>query len=162
MCVEKGGLRRTCLCITKGQYTNTYIHKSTPLAFKWLFPDSSVGKESTCDAGDSGSIPGSGRSPEEGIGYALQYSWASLVAQMVKNQPAMKETWVWSLFWDDPLEEGMATHSSILAWRILIVKEAWWATVHGSQRVGHDWMTKHSTANSNVIWINFVMTELYL
>ena len=74
MCVEKGGLRRTCLCITKGQYTNTYIHKSTPLAFKWLFPDSSVGKESTCDAGDSGSIPGSGRSPGEGIGYPLQYS----------------------------------------------------------------------------------------
>ena len=52
------------------------------------------GKESLCNAGDSGSIPGSGRSPEEGIGYALQYSWASLVAQMVKNQPAMKETWV--------------------------------------------------------------------
>ena len=57
------------------------------------FPGSSAGKESTCNAGDSGSIPGSGRSPEEGIGYALQYSWASLVAQMVKNQPAMKETW---------------------------------------------------------------------
>ena len=58
------------------------------------FPGGSAGKESTCNAGDSGSIPGSGRSPEEGIGYALQYSWASLVAQMVKNQPAMKETWV--------------------------------------------------------------------
>ena len=63
-------------------------------------------------------IPGSGRSPGEGIGYPLQYSWASLVAQMAKNPPAMQETWVRSLGWEDPLEEGMATHSSILAWRI--------------------------------------------
>ena len=118
MCVEKGGLRRTCLCITKGQYTNTYIHKSTPLAFKWLFPDSSVGKESTCDAGDSGSIPGSGRSPGEGIGYPLQHTWASLVAQLGKNPPAVWETWVLSLGWEDPLVKGKATHSSILAWRI--------------------------------------------
>ena len=59
-------------------------------------------------------IPGSGRPLEEGIGYPLQYSWASLVAQMIKNFPAMRETWVRSLGWDDPLEEGMATHSSIL------------------------------------------------
>ena len=61
------------------------------------FPDSSVGKESTCNAGDPGSILGSGRSPGEGIGYPLQYSWASLVAQLVKNPPAMQETWVQSL-----------------------------------------------------------------
>ena len=53
-----------------------------------------------------------------GIGYPLQYSWASLVAQMVENLPAMWETCVWSLDWEDPLEEGMATHSSILACRI--------------------------------------------
>ena len=59
-----------------------------------VFPDSSVGKESTCNAGDPGSIPGSGRSTGEGIGYPLQYSWASLVAQLVKNLPAMWETWV--------------------------------------------------------------------
>ena len=78
----------------------------------------SVGKESTCNAGDPGSIPGSGSSPEEGIGYPLQYSWASLVAQLVKNLPAMRETWVWSLGWEDPLEKGKATHSSILVWRI--------------------------------------------
>ena len=65
-----------------------------------------------------GSVPGSGRSPGEGIGYPLQYSWASLVAQLVKNPPAMWETWVQSLGWEDPLEKGMATHSSILAWRI--------------------------------------------
>ena len=58
------------------------------------FPDSSVGKESTCNAGDSSSIPGLGRSSGEGIGYPLQYSWASLVAQLVKNPPAMWETWV--------------------------------------------------------------------
>ena len=57
-------------------------------------PDSSVGKESICNAGDPGSIPGSGRSPGEGLGYPLQYSWTSLVAQMVKNLSAMQETWV--------------------------------------------------------------------
>ena len=56
--------------------------------------DRSFGKESACNAGDPGLIPGMGRSPGEGIGYALQYSWASLVAQMVKNPPAMRETWV--------------------------------------------------------------------
>ena len=58
------------------------------------FPDSSVGKESACNTGDPGLIPGSGRSPGEGVGYALWYSWASLVAQLVKNPPAMWETWV--------------------------------------------------------------------
>ena len=59
-----------------------------------------------------------GRSTAEGIGYPLQCSWASLVAQLVKNPPAMWETWVQSLGWEDPLEKGKATHSSILAWRI--------------------------------------------
>ena len=58
------------------------------------FPGSSAGKESSCNVGDPGLIPGSGRSPGEGIGYPLQYSWASLVARMVKNLPAMRETWV--------------------------------------------------------------------
>ena len=95
------------------------------------FPGRSVGKESTRNAGDPSSIPGSGRSPGEGIGYPLQYSWASLVAQMVKNPPAMQETWVHSLGWEDPLEEGMATHFSILAQRIPMDREAWWATIHG-------------------------------
>ena len=69
-------------------------------------------------------IPGLGRSPREGIGYPLQYSWASLVAQMVKNLPAMQEPWVQSLGWEDPLEESMASHSSILAWRIPMDREA--------------------------------------
>ena len=81
------------------------------------FPGNSAGKESACNAGDPGSIPGSGRSAGEGIGYPLQYSWASLVAQLVKNPAAMRETWVRSLGWEDPLEKGKATHSTILAWR---------------------------------------------
>ena len=93
------------------------------------FPDSSVGKESAISAGDPGSILGSGRPTGEGIGYPLQYSWASLVAQLVKNPPAIQETPVRSLGWEDPLEKGKATHSSILAWRIL------WTTVYG---VGKD------------------------
>ena len=79
---------------------------------------SSVGKESACNAGDPSSIPGLGRSAGEGIDYPLQYTWSSLVTQLVKNPPAMWETWVQSLDWEDPLEESMATHSSILAWRI--------------------------------------------
>ena len=62
-------------------------------------------------------IPGSESFPGEGIRYPLQYSWAFLLAQMVKNPPTMWETWVRSLGWEDPLEEGIATHSSILAWR---------------------------------------------
>ena len=70
------------------------------------FPGSSVCKESACNAGDPGSIPGLGRSVGEGIGYSLQYYWASLVAQLVKNPPAMWETWVRFLGWEDPLEKG--------------------------------------------------------
>ena len=81
-------------------------------------PSSLPGKESACNAGDPSSISGSGRSTEEGIGYPLQYSWASLVAQLVTNLPAMLETWVQSLDWEDPLEKEKTTHSSILAWRI--------------------------------------------
>ena len=82
------------------------------------FPHSSVCKESTCNAGDLGQIPRSGKSAGEGIGYPLQYSWASLVVKLVKNPPAMWDTWVRSLGWEDPLEKGKATHFSILAWRI--------------------------------------------
>ena len=70
------------------------------------FPHSSVGKESACNAGDPSSIPGSGRSAGERIGYPLQYSWSSLVAQLGKNLPAMQETWVQSLSWEDLLEKG--------------------------------------------------------
>ena len=63
------------------------------------FPGSSAGKESPCNAGDPGLIPGSGNSPAEGISYPLQYSWAPLVAQMVKNLPAVRETWVGKISW---------------------------------------------------------------
>ena len=66
------------------------------------FPDSSVGKESACNAGDPSLIPGLGRSPGEEIGYPFQYSWASLLAQLVKNLPAMWETWVQSLVLEEP------------------------------------------------------------
>ena len=97
----------------------------------WGFPGSSAGKESSCNAEDPSSIPGLERSPGEAIGHPLQYSWASLVAQMVKNQSAIGETCVQSLGWGDSLEEGMATHSSILAWRIPMDRGAWRATVHG-------------------------------
>ena len=76
-------------------------------------------------------IPGSGRSPGEGIGYLLQNAWASLVAQMVKNPPTMGKIWVQSLSWEDPLEDDMATHSSILAWRMPMDRGAWWVTVRG-------------------------------
>ena len=70
------------------------------------------------NAGDLSSIPGSGRSPGEGIGSPLQYSWVSLVAQLVKNLPGMRETWVQSLGWEDALKKGKATLSTVLAWRI--------------------------------------------
>ena len=97
------------------------------------FPDISFGKESAYNVGDSGSIARSGRSAGEGISYPLQYSWASLVAQLVKNPPAMWETWVPSLGWEDPLEKGKTTHSSILAWKI-----PWTVQSLGSQRVGYN------------------------
>ena len=98
------------------------------------FPGSSAHKESTCNAGDPGLTSGSGRSPGEGTGY----SWASLVAQTVKNPPAMQETWVRSLGCDDPLEEDMATHSSILACRIPWTEEPGRLQSMGSQRVRCD------------------------
>ena len=96
-------------------------------------PCSSAGKESACNAGDPGSIPESGRSPGEGIGYSLQYSWVSLLAQTVKNTPALQETWVPSLGWEDALEKGKATHSSLE--NSMDSKVAW------LQRVRHEWTT---------------------
>ena len=73
----------------------------------------------------------------------------SLVALMVKNPPAIQETWVWSLGWEDPLEEGTATHSSILAWRIL-GQRSLAGTLLGLQRVVHNWETNQSTAQQAV------------
>ena len=109
------------------------VHLSRPGLLQWL-----SGKESTYNAGDPGSIPGSGRSPGEGTGYPLQYSLASLVVQLVKNLPAMWETWVQSLGWEDPLEKGKATHSSILAWRIPWTEEPGGQQSMGLQRIGQD------------------------
>ena len=102
------------------------------------FPDSSIGKESACNVGYPSSIPVSGRPTEEGMGYPRQYSWVSLVVQLVKNLPAMQETWVQSLGWEGPLEEEVATHSSILAWRIPRTEEPGGLQSMGLQRIGHN------------------------
>ena len=104
-----------------------------------------MGRQSACNAGNLGSILGSGKPPGEGIGYPLQCSVTSLLAQMVKNPPAMQETWVRSLGWEDPLEEGLATHSSVLAWRIPWTEEPGRMQSVGSHRVRHDWVTKHNS-----------------
>ena len=105
-------------------YIHTYIyHIATG------FPGSTGGKESTCNAKTwfnswVRKIPGKGR------GYMLQYSWASLVAQMVKNLPEMQETWIQS--WDRKIHwRRAATYSSIFAWRIPMVRGVWWMTVYG-------------------------------
>ena len=105
----------------------------------WGFPDKDkdkVGTESACNAGDPGLIPGLGRSAGEGIGYPLQYSCASLVAQLVKNPPAMQETWVRSLGWGDPLEEGVYS-PVFLPGKSPWTEEPGWLQSLGSQRVGH-------------------------
>ena len=99
-------------------YETKFILISSGVTIELGFPGRPADKESTCSAGDPGSIPGSGRSPGEGIGCPLQYFWVFLVAQLVKNPPAMWETWVPSLGWEDLLEKGKATYSSILACRI--------------------------------------------
>ena len=101
-------------------FTPHPLHDNTAVIKKHRqFPHSSVAKESTCNAGDPGSIPGLGRSTGEGIGYPLQHSWASLVAQLVKNLPASNVGDLGLILgWEDPLEKEKATHSSILAWRI--------------------------------------------
>ena len=112
--------------------SSSVISFSASFSLLQFFPHSSAGEESTCDVGDLGSIPGSERSQGEGIGYPLQYSWASLVAQLVKNLPAMWETWVRPLGWEDALEKETATHYSILAWRIP------WTKSMRSQRVRQD------------------------
>ena len=115
---QSSGLENSRDCIvhgvTKSQTRLSNFHFTALLGFS----GSLAGKEFSCKGGDPGWIPGLGRSAGEGIGYPLQYSWASLVAQLVKNLPAMRETWVRSQGWEDPLEKGTATHSSILAWRI--------------------------------------------
>ena len=113
------------------------------LSVLWKFDLS--GKESTiCSAGGPSWIPGSGRFPEERIGSPLPYSWASLVAQLVKNPPAMRDTWVRSLGWEDTLEKGQATHCSILAWRTPWTEELDRLQSIRLQRVGHNWASKQT------------------
>ena len=114
---------------------------SSSVSYPVGFPGSLDGKKFACNAGDSSSIPGLGRSPGIGTGYPLQYSWASLVAQMVKNPPAMQETWVPSLGWEDPLEEGMVAHSSVFAWR-----PPWTEEPGGLQPTGSQSWTRLSSA----------------
>ena len=140
-------------------------------------------KPSAYNVGDLGSIPGLGRSTGEGNGNQLQYSclespmdrraWqatvhrvtksqtrlsnfgASLVAQLVKNLPAVQETRVWSLGWEDLLEKETATHSSILAWKISWTEEPGGLQSMGSHRVGHDWATITHTARTSHTVINY-------
>ena len=129
-----------CMC--------AYPYPLTHLRPKSGFPGRSASKEcakSACNAGDPGSIPGLGRSHREGIGYPLQYSWASLVVQSVKNPPTMRETWVWSLGWEDPPEEAMTSNSSILTWRIPWTEEPGRLQLMGLQRVGYDWAANNNT-----------------
>ena len=110
--IDRGNIALTTIIIWICLIDSKFEH----LCIYWQgFPDSSVGKESTCNAGDPGSIPGLGRSAGEGIRCPFQYSWASLMAQLVKNSPSMQETWVRCLGWEDPLEKGKAAHASILA-----------------------------------------------
>ena len=108
-----------------GQWKLSWTQFSQEILLQTMvdFPGSSADKESACNAGDPNSIPGSGRSPGEGKGYSLQNLLASLVAQMVKWLPAMRETRVRFLGQEDPLEKEMAIHSSILAWKILWTEE---------------------------------------
>ena len=102
------------------------------------FPGGSNRKESAFNVGDLGSLPGFGRPSGGWRGYPLQHSWASLVTHIVKNPPAMWETWVRSFVWEDALEEGMVTYSSVLAWRIPMDIGAYRLPAMRSQRVRQD------------------------
>ena len=129
-----------CLeCNSRGDFS-TFTKKYNIIFQKMTFLENmfgSVSKESTCNAGDPGSIPGSGRSPGEGIGYPLQYRLTTPVflgspGGSSSEESACDRTNLGSPWgWEDPLEEGMATHSSILVWRIPMDRRTWWTTVHG-------------------------------
>ena len=121
------------------------------------FPCSSADKESVCNAGDPGSIPGKGRSPGERIGCLLPYSWASLVAQTIKNPPVMQETWVRSLGWEDPLKVGMATTPVFLPGESHRQEPGRLQSME-SQTVGHDWATKH---NTETLVLKLIVSELW-
>ena len=124
--------------------------------FVWGFPDSSAGKESTCHAGDPGSIPELGRSPGEGIGYPLQYSRASLVAQMVKNLPAMRETWVQLLGWEDPLEEAWQP----IPYSSLENPHGQWRLASYSSPLSHkEWDTTERLSTKHTHFVDFFLSK---
>ena len=123
------------------------------LGFLWTLSHRSVDKESTGNAGDPSSIPGSGRPPGEGIDHPLQYSWASLVAQLVKNPPAVRETWVQPLGWEDPLERQRLPTPVFWAGEFHVYSM-------GSQRVGYDSATFTFTLSH--LTFPFAGTVLYL
>ena len=105
----------------------------------WLrygFPSSTAGKESASNAGDPDSIPGLGRSPGEGVGYPLQYTWASYVVQLLRESTCNVGNPGSISGLGRCSGAGKSTHSSILAWRI-----PWTVSSMGSQRVGHHWAT---------------------
>ena len=110
------------MCSLKNVYFSVLVFNQVVFfvveLYEFLYPECSVGKEFACNAGDPGSIPGLRWSPGKGIGSPLQYSWASLVAQLVKNPPAMWETWLNPWVGKIPWRRERLPHSSILAWRI--------------------------------------------
>ena len=111
----------------RNRFTNFEIKLMVTKGKPWInqrmgFPHSSVGKESACSAGDSSSTPGLGRSSGEGIGSPLQYSWASLVAQLVKNLPAMQESLVRFLGWEEPLEREGIGYPLQYSWASLVIQ----------------------------------------
>ena len=109
-------------------------------------PDSSVGKEPACSAGDLGLIPGWGKSTGEGLGYPLQYSWASLVAQLVKNPPAMCGTWVRSLGWQEPLgERGSTNLKNIQATPTAQLQKNKWPNQKMGQRTKQTFLQRRHT-----------------
>ena len=125
-----------------------------PIIIKLGFPGSSTGKESTCNVGEPSSIPRSGRSPGERIGYPLHPLQSSFgfpqPKELVKNSPAMQETWVRSMGWEDPLEEDMATRSSILPWRIPMDSSPPGSSVHRiSQARTLEWVSMPSSSRSS-------------
>ena len=145
------------LCIVAVKFLWLNLHD---FSLFWGFSGSSAGKESTCNAGDPGSIPGSGKTPGKGIGYPFQYSWDSLVAQLVKNSPAMWETWVQSLGWENLLEK---------AWQptlVFLPEKSLWSEAPGGlqpmrlQRVGQDWETKHSREPIGMLFLNLWFSRL--
>ena len=112
------------------------------LKFKLCLPGGTGGKESACKAEDPGSVPESGRFPGEGLGYPLQYSWAPMVAKMVKNPPAMQKTEALSLGWENPLKEAWQPTPVFLPGKSPWTEEPGGLQSMGSQRVGHDLATK--------------------